>query len=271
VTSERDACARRHLFLSPHLDDAVLSCGALIGRLAWAGAVTVVTVFCGTAERPESTPLGRLFQERWNAGVNAMDGRRAEDRAAVSHLHACCRHLDNVDCIYRVDATGAALYPTVAAICRPRPEPELDRSISQQLGDLVDELRPSYVYAPLGIGRHADHMVVRRAVDGLLGERSLRADATLFWEDVPYVCHGEDATWQAELCGSLVASPLRLSGGHRKRAAVDAYRSQLRMLWWTAQAREDCLGGEAVGDDLFVRESLWSTSPVSIEILLGPR
>ena len=33
------------MFVSPHLDDAVLSCGALLAQLARTGPVTVLTVF----------------------------------------------------------------------------------------------------------------------------------------------------------------------------------------------------------------------------------
>lgn len=258
-----------HLFISPHPDDAVLSCGALIASLVSTGGVTVATVFTGTAEQPEGTPLGQLFQAAWDAGVDAMEGRREEDRAAMAHLHAQWRHMDNLDCIYRVDSTGAARYPSAEAIFHAPAEPELVHSIGTQLRELVDETRPAYVYAPLGVGRHADHVVVREAVDVLLAEGSLREEATLLWEDVPYICYGLDRTWRTELCGSRVAYPLQLSGGHRKRAAIDRYRSQVRLLWWTDQAREECLGGVAQGDDLMVRECLWCASPVSLETLLG--
>ena len=45
--------------MSPHLDDAVLSCGALIAHLAARHLVTVATVFTAAAPPPWSLPARR--------------------------------------------------------------------------------------------------------------------------------------------------------------------------------------------------------------------
>ena len=42
------------LFVSPHLDDAVLSCGALLSHLAGTCPVTVLTVFSAAAQPAKS-------------------------------------------------------------------------------------------------------------------------------------------------------------------------------------------------------------------------
>jgi LmbE family N-acetylglucosaminyl deacetylase len=57
------------LVMSPHLDDAVLSCGALLAQLAARHLVTVATVFTTAAPPPWSLPARR--QLRALGGIDA--------------------------------------------------------------------------------------------------------------------------------------------------------------------------------------------------------
>jgi hypothetical protein len=63
----------RSIFLSPHPDDAVLSCGGWIDQLAQNGErPLVLTVFGG--DRPAAVPLSafaRSLHERWQLGDDA--------------------------------------------------------------------------------------------------------------------------------------------------------------------------------------------------------
>jgi LmbE family N-acetylglucosaminyl deacetylase len=78
----------RSIFLSPHPDDAVLSCGGWIDQLAQDGErPLVLTVFGG--DRPAAVPLSafaRSLHERWQLGDDAPARRRDEDRAACDRL-----------------------------------------------------------------------------------------------------------------------------------------------------------------------------------------
>ena len=71
--------------LSPHLDDAVFSCGDLI---AASGEAVVATVCAGM-------PPSRETLTEWNAvcgfgsARHAITARREEDRAALSALEVC--------------------------------------------------------------------------------------------------------------------------------------------------------------------------------------
>jgi hypothetical protein len=68
------------LVISPHLDDAVLSCGALLAQLAPRHLITVATVFTAAAPPPWSLPARRQLREL--GGVDAEDffaQCRAED------------------------------------------------------------------------------------------------------------------------------------------------------------------------------------------------
>ena len=61
----------RLLFISPHMDDAVLSCGGYIGKLADNDyPVMVLTLFCGSPEGPLS-PLARGMHDEWKLPLDA--------------------------------------------------------------------------------------------------------------------------------------------------------------------------------------------------------
>src|SRR5574339_421507 len=103
-----------HLFLSPHLDDAVLSCGGLIDQLVKRGErVLVRTFMAGDPPDPlPDTPVIRDLHARWAVGDNPVIARRREDREAVERLGAEAEYMDMRDCPYRLGKDGKALYPT---------------------------------------------------------------------------------------------------------------------------------------------------------------
>ena len=83
------------LCLSPHFDDAVLSCGGTLAKAVGKGAsVVVVTIFAG---EPDAQALMKLHVQaahrRWRLpDAQAVALRRDEDRAALSVLgvHQVC-------------------------------------------------------------------------------------------------------------------------------------------------------------------------------------
>ena len=74
------------VFLSPHMDDAVLSCGGTIHRLNRRKVpVEVVTVFTGSPTG-ELSPLAKWMHNAWGLPYNAVVYRREEDRQAIASL-----------------------------------------------------------------------------------------------------------------------------------------------------------------------------------------
>jgi LmbE family N-acetylglucosaminyl deacetylase len=104
----------RYLFLSPHYDDVVYSCGATMYLLAQSGAeVLNLTVMAGIPEPPFlDTPVLEDNLARWQAGENPMRTRRTEDQNAAAIIGADTLYMPLLDCLYRVDDAGQALYPT---------------------------------------------------------------------------------------------------------------------------------------------------------------
>ena len=101
-----------HIYLSPHLDDAVLSCGGRIWQQARAGGrVLVVTVFASPpAPGAPLSPFARSLHARWGHPAGAVARRQEEDRAAVAILGAQAVHWPYADCIYRQAPGGRFLF-----------------------------------------------------------------------------------------------------------------------------------------------------------------
>ena len=154
-----------HVYLSPHLDDAVLSCGGLIYRQARAGErVAVVTIFAGDPPRGAAlSNFARELHARWQA-ANPAAARREEDVQALTALHpgVVAHHLPLPECLYRRDpATGSALYASEEALFgEVHPDDPALLALQTPLA-----IPPgACLYAPLGVGHHVDHQIVRRAV-----------------------------------------------------------------------------------------------------------
>jgi LmbE family N-acetylglucosaminyl deacetylase len=90
-----------HVYLSPHLDDAVLSCGGLIHRQARAGQPPlVVTLFSGQpAADAQLSTFAQSQHTHWGAPEDVVAIRWAEDRAALTVLGADYLRLNYLDCI----------------------------------------------------------------------------------------------------------------------------------------------------------------------------
>src|SRR5688572_14693830 len=103
-----------YVFISPHLDDTVLSCGGLIHQLASTGE-QVVNVTVITADQPDDVPFTWLAGRNhaaWALGNKPFAQRRIEDANAAAILGMESVHLGMLDAIYRRDADGHPLYTT---------------------------------------------------------------------------------------------------------------------------------------------------------------
>ncbi|WP_069805595.1 PIG-L deacetylase family protein [Thermogemmatispora onikobensis] len=177
----------RHIFLSPHFDDVVFSCGGTIALQASCGLhPLVITVFAGLppANQPLST-LATAVHQNMGFGHNAreaVEARRREDARALDYLGADYLWLDYPDAIYRGNPPHYTREEELFGAIHPT-----DLSIDQQLGQLLvslsEQLPDTVWYAPLGVGHHVDHQLVCSAADRLVQRHA----NVKFYEDFPYV------------------------------------------------------------------------------------
>jgi LmbE family N-acetylglucosaminyl deacetylase len=204
-----------HFFLSPHADDAVLSCGGLMADLARAGQrLSVYSLM--VADAPMILPESELVQKihnRWESGHNPFHIRREEDQQALGNYGIQPIFGEWLDCIYRTGPDGEPLYwndDDIFGNIHPD-DPLLNADL-----DLTPYLPIDRLYIPLGAGNHVDHQVVRKlALDCITAIQP--ALAIFFYEEYPYSSEAR------EIDRSHAGQKKRLAG----QAAVQAAQATL--------------------------------------------
>jgi LmbE family N-acetylglucosaminyl deacetylase len=243
----------KHVYLSPHLDDAVLSCGGSIHRHTARGEpVRVVTVLSAEFAGENLSDFA-LFQHRlWGEPPQPMALRRAEDVAALATLGAEVEHLSYLDAVYRGSDQGLWMYTDLTSLFGDvHADDPLGLSGAQGLVDeLAARIAPadqSLIYAPLGAGGHVDHRIVHAAAQGLRAQGYRLA----FYEDYPYAEQPGAVQSALERTGGQGWRPetIPLEGADlgAKVAALACYRSQLPVLFGAAERMPDRVRSFAAG------------------------
>jgi len=231
-----------HIFLSPHFDDAVFSCGSHIADLVRAGeSVLIFTVMAAPAP-PDFKPsfLTRRFHNRWKVnGDTVTTIRRDEDSAAARMLGAQVAFGPFADSPYRLNPrTKKPLYPSfrslkgaiqaddaAAQLSNPSTIDRFLTVLGAKPGDTL--------YAPLAVGKHVDHQVVRNMGRALATH--FPQYSTRFYEDYPYIVKGAHEIPQiiAGLGFRTVRVVNKVSDAavEAKIAAIACYKSQLTSFW----------------------------------------
>lgn len=227
--------------LSPHLDDAVLSCGALMNYARKDMTVTVATFFT-EGGAPPYTISARCYlrQTRCSDANKLYLARRSEDRAvlegvAISYLHvglteALFRRrtrprLSRLPWAGRLIPELSHIYPTYRLhIIRSGMSPH-DASTLRLIYDVIDKLSlqsATLFLAPLAVGGHVDHILVRTGAE-------LSQKRVAYYSDFPYNMryHADSsfvqknalvqATWSRDISAKL--------------ALIRAYRTQVNALF----------------------------------------
>jgi LmbE family N-acetylglucosaminyl deacetylase len=170
----------RHLYLSPHLDDAVFSCGGLIFQQSKQGdEVHIVTICAGQTPLEGLSEFAKELHARWEGDESPVQLRRREDRQACTRIGASYQHLEIQDAVYRKDAEGQHLYPTVESIFGPLAVDE-DALVENVAGQVEEIFRTGvHLYVPLCFRGHVDHRLTRHSAESL--EVPLH-----YYRDLPY-------------------------------------------------------------------------------------
>lgn len=232
----------RHVYLSPHLDDAVMSCGGIIHKQASKGdQVQVITVFAGEYQDGRPSPFAQVQHDYWGNPPRPMPLRRAEDAAALVLLGADAVHMDYLDCVYRAGPDGEWLYADEEALWQKvHPADPLAEDGAQNLVDRMEALLPppdqGQVYAPLGVGQHVDHQVVHAAAR----ELPARGYRMAFYEDYPYAMEPGATEFALAAAGAegWEVDPVSLAPEDlaAKVSALHYYRSQMYVLFGGIEA-----------------------------------
>lgn len=237
----------RVVILSPHLDDAALSCGGLLHALQ--GVSTLVVTLCSGNPPQRASPDGRHTAPARRGHVSPRI-RRAEDIAAMRAIAAEFVHLSFPDAIYRRNTqTGKLIYPSARERwVAPNAEDAAHiEELYRLLRRICLDLGPILLVSPMGIGDHVDHQIT-----ALVALRLAAAGASLlFYEDFPYVANPDSGRGDGDGPHAALAR-LQLEPNERFIVPVDVdgkmrllrhYVSQVPVLFGTDAAMQGAIVG----------------------------
>ncbi len=219
--------------LSPHLDDAVFSLGSTLARLSKEGrSVHMVTVFAGPpAPAAPLHSLAKQLHELWGLGDDPVGERRQEDLEAAAVLGAQATHWDFIEALYRTGSVERPLYPDLSSLRQAphRADAQLVENLSVALERLASDLdEEAHFFAPLAIGAHVDHVLLRAAA-----ERTLPPSRLWLFEDLPYAFNRRvrKRGLPRRRTSEDVLLPISARDLERKCEAACCYRSQIAPAW----------------------------------------
>lgn len=224
------------VFLSPHFDDVVLSCGGLVWEMTRSGETVLAWTVC--AGVPDAglpiSDFAQSLHERWGTGLEAVAVRRAEDQAALHSLQVETRYGDLPDCIYRRLPGNGWLVNGEDDLWQP--VHPLEQGVVESLSvwmlaglEPLGEAQQVNLVSPLTLGNHVDHSLVRAAAERAA---ALAGCSLYYYSDYPYAGRtGVDAAgkigpgWQ-QTCQAVSSEALAAW-----QDAVAAYATQLSTFW----------------------------------------
>lgn len=156
----------RAVFISPHIDDAVFSCGGTIAELAPDGNVLILNIFSAFAHDIKK------------GSIVVNKNRYEEETNAASYVGFTSEKLDEPDAVFR-----RRVYQSPARLFDHVDDKDLIyiKQLSDKINLYLSIIDYSSLYVPLGIGWHVDHVLCYLAMESFFTQPNL-----FFYEDAPY-------------------------------------------------------------------------------------
>lgn len=212
------------IYLAPHPDDAVLSCGGTIAAFQETGDKQLVVTLCSAIPASIELPwLQRLDEDE-----------RAFSFLGVDYL------LGNIfDAPYR----NPGYRNNEQLFAPPLTDDTMPEKVRLFLKSLAENNREAVLYAPLGVGKHVDHVITFNAAYSETGFSSVH-----FYEDFPYTVKEPDALEDRLRTVEKKLSPMETdiqSTFNKKAEAIGVYSSQVNFLFGSFDNMMDALFKDA--------------------------
>lgn len=227
------------LFISPHFDDVVLSAGSVLGKLAEKKLAYVVNVFTQVSPAPLTQSAKQALKNAgYSDGRKYYQDREKQDGQVLKTLGIKPENLGEVEALWRKKTwTGRNrwLYQIIPEAGHVYPfyrwqvisgrislaDNDLGARLAEKLRRVIKQTGCGLVWAPWGIGKHVDHLVVRKAAE------SLGKDVIL-WSDFPYDTRGRVETTPALPKGQWWQAK---ADTRMKRKLICGYTNQVELLF----------------------------------------
>lgn len=220
------------IVISPHFDDAVLSCGGLLLALSGKVDLTIVNVFTKAHGGPYTLSARKFLKDSHedNDAIRLYQSRFEEDREALSKIKVKIINLGLQEALFRKKNKQHFLgnvlpefdhvYPTYRWHIT-KTIASNDPAVSQLKKALKDlPSKNEFIFAPYGIGDHADHKVVRQVCEELF-------PSVILYSDFPYNVRSNEYGFEGEKMISYTLQP----DFAQKNKLIQLYRTQFQGLF----------------------------------------
>lgn len=217
-------------FISPHLDDAALSCGSLLEKLAKKTNVAVINVFTKAGNTNSFSARKALSIHGFKNSKEYYKVRVNEDLKAYTSLGVKVINLGYTEALWRekkrtgtfskilsfVLPEAKLLYPTfrfnILKGKLAKEDFELVELLQRKIGNLN---RNAIIFAPLSIGSHVDHKLVYESTKNFRN--------VVYWSDFPYNLGSKE---KPTLGGKKI-----FKTGKSKKVLLAHYKTQFSLLF----------------------------------------
>lgn len=227
-------------FVSPHLDDAVFSCGDLISYLANKTPVTIINIFTQADDGPYTlSAKAYLKKSGYKEALKIYSERRKEDAKVLSKLKVEVINLGFVDALWRKKEVKNVFYKMITKLVPElghvyptyrwhvtngkvsKKDNRLIESIEKSLAKIIRFNLNYLVLCPAGIGDHVDHVITRKIC-------RKNFENVIYWSDYPYSLKAEIPNFVKNNGFGSFEYSNNLSG---KRKMVLGYKSQVTSIF----------------------------------------
>jgi LmbE family N-acetylglucosaminyl deacetylase len=158
-------------FISPHLDDAILSCGALIYSLKEQNNINIISIFTKPLVKKKYSKEAEIFLKKtgFSEFKKLFLKRKKEDEELFAYLKIGFFHLDFYEYIFISDRTSTNDYLINLSF---------NKKINNKLKKIINN-ENMLIFSPLGVGGNPDHLLVRDVINQNFKN-------VIFYEDYPY-------------------------------------------------------------------------------------
>lgn len=175
--------------LSPHLDDAILSCGQHIWKWKQEGKrimiITLFTKHTGYTLLPDYTKE-YLKITGFNTGDEFGKARILEDVGAMNAIGVEWKHWGLLDAGFRIDRDRKAMYPTKKCLLSAKIRKE-DKKFIKIIGDKLEKISSKLFLFPYAVGGHVDHLIAKKIGMKNKGRKLYYLETPYLWQENNFI------------------------------------------------------------------------------------
>jgi LmbE family N-acetylglucosaminyl deacetylase len=218
---------RKILVLSPHMDDAVLSCcDYLLNKKNKKSEVKIITIFTNFKSEVITSDAKRYLKKSGHENIYDFEKeRKKEDRNSLDFLGFKHEYWDFIDGGFR-QFNKKNIYKNYNQLFSGRIHPK-DKKIILKILEKLKKYKNDFdeILIPLGIGKHADHLIIKSC-----GEKVFNKNKINYYIDWPYAFKLKN--WNLTQIFTILKNKKWITfTSKKKKKALQLYKSQVKLLF----------------------------------------